>query len=121
ETIDWLDSVLSEAPENFHKIVVAHSPFGNVEKWLYHVMDKKHSKAFGDLMSKYKVDHVFFGHIHAYSTATYNGIDYTVSGGGGAGLHDRFGPAGNVYHYIICDVLPDGTLKQQIVRFHKTE
>ncbi|HCK98640.1 MAG TPA: hypothetical protein DHW42_00845, partial [Candidatus Marinimicrobia bacterium] len=35
ETIDWLDSVLSEAPENFHKIVVAHSPFGNVEKWLY--------------------------------------------------------------------------------------
>ena len=121
ETVDWLDAVLSETPENFHKIVVAHSPFGNVEKWRYHVMDKEHSKAFGDLMSKYKADHVFFGHIHAYSTATFNGVDYTVSGGGGAGLHDRFGPTGNVHHYIICDVLPDGTLKQQIVRFHKTE
>ena len=70
-------------------------------------------------MSKYKVDHVFFGHIHAYSTATFNGIDYTISGGGGAGLHKRFGSTGNVHHYIICDVMPDGSLKQQIVRFHE--
>lgn len=121
ETVNWLDTVLSETPENFHKIVVTHSPFGNVEKWRYHVMDKEHSKAFGDLMSKYQVDHVFFGHIHAYSTATLDGVNYTVSGGGGAGLHDRFGPTGNVHHYIICDVLSDGTLKQQVVRFYKNE
>ena len=120
-TVEWLDKVLSETPKNFHKIIVAHSPFGNIDKWRFHVMDKEYSKAFGDLMSKYKVDHVFFGHIHGYSTATLNGVDYTVSGGGGAGLYDRFGPKGNVYHYIICDVLSDGTLKQQVVRFYKNE
>jgi len=119
ETVKWLDSILSTTPENYHKIVVAHSPFGNVEKWRYHVMDRKYSKAFGDLMVKHHVDHVFFGHIHAYSTATLNGINYTVSGGGGAGLHNRFGPKGNVHHYIICDVLKDGSMKQQVVRFYR--
>jgi predicted phosphodiesterase len=119
ETAEWLENVLATTPEGFHKIVTAHSPFGNVEKWQYHVYDREYSKLFGDLMSKYKVDHVFFGHIHAYSTATFNGIDYTISGGGGAGLHNRFGPTGNVHHYIICDVMPDGSLKQQIVRFYK--
>ena len=69
----------------------------------------------------YHVSHVFLGHIHAYSTATYNGVNYTVSGGGGAGLHNRYGPLGNVHHYVICDVLPDGTLKQQVVRFFKED
>ena len=118
DTIAWLDSLLSDTPDNKHKIVMTHSPFGNVEKWNYHVWNKKTLQPFGDLMSKYKVDHVFFGHIHAYSTATYEGIEYTVSGGGGAGLHERFGPAGNVFHYIICDVMSDGNLNQQIVRFY---
>ena len=70
-------------------------------------------------MVKHHVDHVFFGHVHAYSTATLNGINYTVSGGGGAGLHNRFGPKGNVHHYIICDVLKDGSMKQQVVRFYR--
>jgi len=121
ETVKWLDKTLSATPENYHKIVIAHSPFGNVEKWRYHVMDRQYSAAFGDLMVKHRVDHVFFGHIHAYSTATLNGVDYTVSGGGGAGLHDRFGPDGNVHHYIICDVLKDGSMKQQVVRFYHDE
>jgi len=121
ETVVWLEKVLSETPKNFNIIVSLHEPFGNIERWSYHAMDKEHSKMFTDLMSKYKVKHVFCGHIHAYSTATFNGVDYTVTGGGGAGLYKRYGPKGNVHHYIISDVLPDGTLKQQVVRFYKTE
>jgi len=66
------------------------------------------------------VNDVYHGHIHAYSTAQYNGVNYTISGGGGAGLHDRYGPLGNVHHYIICDVTADGTVRQQVVRFYKT-
>jgi predicted MPP superfamily phosphohydrolase len=119
ERLQWLEKVLSETPQNRKIIVAAHKPIGNIEKWSYHAMGKEHSEMFTDQMSKYNVEHVFFGHIHAYSTTTFNNVDYTISGGGGAGLHDRFGPQGKVHHYIICDVLSDGSLKQQVVRFYK--
>jgi len=78
-----------------------------------------HSQAFTDLMTKHEVDEVYLGHIHAYSTAHYNGVDYTLTGGGGAPLKKLYGPLGNVHHYIICDVMWDGTVKQQVVRFYK--
>jgi hypothetical protein len=26
-----------------------------------------------------------------------------------------------VHHYVICDVQPDGTLEQQVVRFHRED
>jgi len=119
ESVAWLEKILAETDENMKIIVTAHSPMGNVEKWKYHTRDYNRSEKFDKLMIKHNVDHVFFGHIHAYSTATWNGIDYTVSGGSGAGLHDRFGPMGNVHHYIICDVLEDGSLQQQVVQFKK--
>lgn len=70
-------------------------------------------------MTEHKVSQVYLGHIHAYSTAQLGSVRYTVSGGGGAGLHDRFGPLGNVHNYVICDVQPNGDVKQQVVRFHK--
>ena len=71
-------------------------------------------------MTKYEVSEVYLGHIHAYSTAKYGGVNYTLSGGGGAPLHDRFGRRGNVHHYVICDVMTDGAVRQQVVRFHDT-
>ena len=119
KTVDWLGGVLSGTPAGFRTIAVFHTPFGNIEKWAYHAMTVEQSKPFTDLMTRFGVDHVFCGHIHAYSTATFEGVDYTVSGGGGAGLHDRFGPLGSVFHYVICDVEADGTLKQQVVRFYR--
>ena len=119
ETVAWLGRVLSDTPAGSKTIVVFHNPFGNIEKWAYHAMTVEQSRPFTDLMTRFKVDHVFCGHIHAYSTARFGGVDYTIAGGGGAGLHDRFGPLGSVYHYVLCDVEADGTLKQQVVRFYK--
>ncbi len=121
KTLKWLDKVLSETPAGYRKYVACHKPPRNIEKWVYHSWSKKESKAFAALMTTHKVDEVYLGHIHAYSTVTLDGINYTLSGGGGAGLHDRFGPKGNVHHYIICDVTADGTVKQQVVRFYNTE
>lgn len=119
ETLKWLDETLANTPKAYHKYVIAHKPPKNIKKWSYHAWDDSHSRAFTYLMTKHQVDEVYLGHIHAYSTAHYNGVDYTISGGGGAGLHNRYGPLGNVHHYIICDVMADGTLKQQVVRFYK--
>ena len=120
ETLNWLDKILAETPVGFSKYVVAHKPPETIEKWAYHSWDGKESKKFTRLMSKYKVSEVYMGHIHAYSTAQLDGVKYTLSGGGGAGLHIRFGPKGNVHHYLICDVSPDGTVKQQLGRFYDT-
>ncbi len=121
ETLAWLEQVLEETPPEFSIIVAAHKPVATVEKWDYHSWDEENSRIFSDLMTKHEVEHVFFGHIHAYSTAEFQGINYTIAGGGGAGLHDRYGPTGNVHHYIIGDVQSDGTIRQQVVRFYKEE
>jgi len=119
QTLKWLDETLADTPKGYRKYVCAHKPPSTIEKWAYHAWDDSNSRTFTDLMTKHEVDEVYHGHIHAYSTARYNGVDYTLSGGGGAGLHDRYGPLGNVHHYIICDVMADGTVKQQVVRFYK--
>jgi hypothetical protein len=118
ETLDWLQEVLSGTPKDYSLIVSAHKPTAKIEKWAYHSWEPESSARFADLMTRYQVKHVFFGHIHAYSTASLNGVPYTITGGGGAGLHDRYGPQGNVHHYLICDVKPNGTLQQQVVRFY---
>jgi hypothetical protein len=120
-TIAWLENVLESTPDRFQKIVCTHQPAADIEKWAYHAWDESYSHQFTGLMEKYKVSEVFFGHIHAYSTATLNGIPYTVAGGGGAGLHKRFGPLGNVHHYVICDVNPDGSIQQRVLRFYPVE
>ena len=118
ETLKWLDRTLAETPKGYRKYVTAHKPPKTIERWAYHAWDEEESKIFTDLMTKYKVSEVYLGHIHAYSTAKYGGVNYTLSGGAGAPLHDRYGPKGNVHHYIICDVQADGTVEQQVVRFY---
>jgi hypothetical protein len=120
KTLKWLDKTLAETPKGYRKYVAAHKPPTTVKKWAYHAWDDDESKVFTGLMTKHKVAEVYLGHIHAYSTAKLAGVNYTLSGGGGAGLHKRYGPKGNVHHYIICDVLPDGTVNQQVVRFYDT-
>ncbi|MBW2366805.1 MAG: metallophosphoesterase [Deltaproteobacteria bacterium] len=117
KAMELTDRWLAETPEGYQKIVMAHKPPSTIEKWAYHGMDPVDSKKFTDLMAKHKVNEVFLGHIHAYSTATLDGVSYTISGGGGAGLHNKFGPLGDVHHYIICDVTPEGIV-QQVVRFY---
>jgi len=90
-----------------YKFVFIHLPPYEVERWSYHSMKEEMSGPFAKLMSKHNVDHVFFGHIHAYSTATYEGVEYTITGGGGAELHERYGKMGSVNHYVVVDILPE--------------
>jgi len=98
-----------------YKFVFAHTPIYEVEKWAFHSMTEEMSSPFAKLMSKHSVDHVFFGHIHAYSTATYEGVEYTITGGAGAGLHRRFGKLGSVNHYMVVDILPE-SIEMRVVQ-----
>ncbi len=119
ESLPWLEKVLKNTPLNKSKIVFSHKPPAVLTRWAWHAWDKKNSEIFVKLMRKFNVKHVFLGHIHGYSTATIDGIDYTVTGGGGAPLRNKFGKNGDVFHYIICDAMPDGTIKQKVVKFYE--
>ncbi|MBC8218264.1 MAG: metallophosphoesterase [Planctomycetes bacterium] len=121
DTLEWLDEVLGKTPKGFKKYVTAHKPPKVIEKWAYHAWGSDESKVFVRLMEKHKVSEVYLGHIHAYSTARLNGVRYTVSGGGGARLHGRYGPLGSVRHYLICDIRADGSVKEQVVRFYEAK
>jgi len=114
------DKWLGDTPEGYLKFVFAHVPPGDIKKWEYHAMSGERSRLFTALMTRHSVDHVFLGHIHAYSTATHKNIDYTVTGGAGAALHMQYGPKGSVHHYVIVDVEP-GEIKQQLVQIRKME
>ena len=115
EQLALAEKWLSEKSD-YRRFVFVHSPPYEVEKWAYHSMPSEMSAPFVKLMSKYKVDHVFSGHIHASSTATYGGVDYTVTGGGGASLHSHYGEFGSVHHYMVVDVLPEN-IKIKVVYF----
>ena len=109
----WLETLLQETDKPY-KFVFAHKPPDTIKKWEYHSFSEN-ADAFCDLMSHTHVTTVYLGHIHAYSTAVHNGIEYVVSGGGGAGLHSRYGPLGNVFHYCVVHVKPDG-VSHEVVR-----
>lgn len=85
------------------KFVFAHQPPESISKWAYHAFSVGSSEFCG-LMERMNVHSVFLGHIHAYSTARYRNVNYIISGGGGAGLHNRFGPLGNIHHYCVVTV-----------------
>lgn len=119
EQIALADKWLSEKSD-YHKFVFLHIPPPDVDKWAYHSMPPEMSAPFVKLMSKHEVDHVFMGHIHAYSTATYGGVDYTITGGGGAPLHTHYGKLGSVNNYVVVDVIKD-KVKMKVVRFYPRE
>ena len=109
----WMEDRLRKA-NGKTQFVFAHKPPNIIEKWAYHAFSKN-AVAFCALMTKYKVDTVFLGHIHAYSTAKLEGVNYVISGGGGAGLHSRYGPMGNVHHYCVVHV-KGGSALHEVVR-----
>ncbi len=100
----WLENELAAAPGKY-RFVFAHIPPATIEKWSHHSFSWG-AEEFSKLMTKYNVTAVFMGHIHAFSTATFDGVEYIVTGGGGAPRSSRFGPEGKIHHYCVVHVAP---------------
>jgi len=81
--------------------VPPYSPQKNFDE--YTLAWKGQKKRFLSLMKRYKVDAVFSGHIHGFQKETRDGVQYYISGGGGAKLH-LFPWNGGYHHYLIVDV-----------------
>jgi len=82
----WLEAELKKAQKSALRFVVFHHPPFTAVKTRQTAEDPPVRK-WVPLFEKYKVQAVFNGHDHNYQHHVVNGIDYVVTGGGGAPLY----------------------------------
>ncbi len=121
--LEWLKDDLAANVDKSPTFVFLHKPFWSYEQktpWrgeqveesvVAHWMKNVHP-----LLVEYGVDAVFGGHWHAYTKyPSIDGIDYYVSGGGGAGLDENNEAGGEFYHY--CPVtVRNGQFKVAVIK-----
>jgi hypothetical protein len=86
EQTAWLENDLEGAAKaDFRFIFAHHPPMTAVAK---RQGDNPHMTALEPMLEKYKVQAGFFGHDHNYQHYLKNGVNYFITGGGGAPLYD---------------------------------
>ena len=106
----WLMKKLKGESPIFLFIIFHHPPYTKAD--MYKVNRSKSERFLAGIFESYKeknlakVDIVFSGHVHNYERYRYNGINYIVTGGGGAPQHsinrnpdDFYTGEGTSYHY----------------------
>jgi 3',5'-cyclic AMP phosphodiesterase CpdA len=82
----WLETDLQGAAKADFRFVFAHHPPMTAVK--RRQGDNPHMTALEPMFEKYNVSAAFFGHDHNYQHYLKNGINYFITGGGGAPLYD---------------------------------
>ena len=86
EQTRWLEEDLKGSQKaDFRFVVAHHPPFSAVST---RQSSNPHMTALVPLLEKYNVTAGFFGHDHNYQHYFKNGINYFITGGGGAPLYD---------------------------------
>ncbi len=121
--LDWLAEDLAENEEEdeptflfFHRPlnVPGESFFGDDETPDSRVQNEK----FREVISRYKINRIFNGHLHMYMSYTLDETPVTVSGGGGAQPQALLGGADAAFfHYLIVNVYEDGSHDVSVVEF----
>jgi len=87
EQYAWAAQDLETASTSDFIIVIAHHPLLSVSKHSGTKLEA--ADALASLFERYRVSAVFSGHEHNYERFSRNGIDYIITGGGGAPLYDK--------------------------------
>lgn len=101
----WFKSDLEKNKEKENIFVFMHRPMYNYQdkrgsSW----NDKEERDKVHELFKKYKVKAVFAGHEHIYKKMTIEGIEYYITGGGGAEqVWEELDGLG-IYHYLLVYV-----------------
>lgn len=112
EALPWLEEQLAGAADYPYLFVTFHHPLYSFSK---HTPNQEQREALHPLFLKYGVSAVFNGHNHCYERFVVDGLDYVVTGGGGAPLYDiDLHPvpdledarvaARSAHHFVIGDV-----------------
>ncbi len=86
EQTKWLEDELQASQSAEYRVVVAHHPpFSAVSN---RQGSNPEMRALVPMFENYRVSIAFFGHDHTYQRNLQTGINYVISGGGGAPLYD---------------------------------
>lgn len=121
EQYNWFISELSAEAPGFLFIAFHHPPYSGV-------MSREAERQLANIIESYgeerliKADVVFSGHVHNYQRFRRNGVNYVVSGGGGAPPHlvderlpdDFFRGQGPTWHYCRITVSESEAIFQMI-------
>jgi 3',5'-cyclic AMP phosphodiesterase CpdA len=109
----WLERELRAAEPFKTRLVFMHAPPFDPRDPLVevagHGLPEAEGRRLVELFKRHRVDHVFSGHIHSYYAGDWDGVPYTISGGGGARLVGS-DPDHAFYHYLRVTVKADGAV-----------
>jgi len=98
----WLKGELEKAQDAKARFVFMHiPPFDPRGDGTY--LPERDRNDLLELFRRYKVTHLFASHIHGYFSGLWEGIPYTITGGGGARLQGK-DPEHFFYHYVKAHV-----------------
>lgn len=98
--IQWIEQALADAQDCDTRIVVMHVPlFDRHNGTIGHCISEAQSRRLTEIFHKGRVTYVFASHIHGYLKGEYEGIPYTITGGGGARLGGS-NPEHYFFHYL---------------------
>jgi hypothetical protein len=86
----------------------------NLRKGRLEKLSKDTGRRLAALFRRYRVTHVFAGHIHSYFTGNWDGVPYTITAGAGAPLYGT-DPQHFFYHYLKV-TLTDGKIDIKVQR-----
>lgn len=115
--LTFLEEKLKSAPR--YKFVFMHMP-PYTPWWKFSGFGGSDWARLHALAKQYKVDRVFFGHLHLYDRRVIDGVPYVITGGAGSplyqipGFYDKQG--GSFHHFIRVWVGPEG-VRDEIVKF----
>jgi len=109
ESVEFLESVLSEKRKDYERIFVfMHTP---VSVSSYHsVKYADGSERLRSLFDRFNVDYVIAGDYHGYFRQKINNTVYIVTGGGGAELEKS--QFGSFHHAVILTVTPESVSEE---------
>jgi len=115
----WLRDELDKSGSNRPVLLFMHHPlFDPRGNGLHHCLQPAASGRLLAIFSRYRVDHIFAGHVHGYWKGAWNNIPYTVSGGGGAMLAvDK--PSHGLYHFFKIRI-KEGRIDEETVPVQET-
>jgi predicted phosphodiesterase len=110
---DWLDNDLAASHAPVKMVIVHHPPFDPAGST--HIMAGDRNR-FMRIVKERGTKYVFAGHIHCYEQAERDGVQYFITGGGGAPLYCP-PDAGGFYHYIRVHVQGE-TITTEVVKIN---
>ena len=111
----WLENELRNSRAFKTRLVFFHYPLFDPRGDKYHhSLPEEAGRRLAALFSRYQVTHIFTSHIHGYFTGKWDGVPFTLTGGGGAPLAGT-DPDHYFYHYLKV-TLQEGEVHVEVQR-----